>query len=242
MRFSCKTIPRTRFVHRQGNAVTELRRRFFIAALGAGGVAVQSPARAVDQPAAPVQTPSAPDVWLALSPAEADFAMVLVNVLIPADDLSPSGSDLGLAVYIDRQLAGAWGAGSRLYRAGPFLPGPPELGDQSPLLPREAVKAGILAADAAIAAQFGKGLAQLPVEAQTRAAHWLEQHQAAFFNQFLALTQEALFADPIYGGNRGKQGWALLGYPGLPALYRKGIARYRGRKYGHAPQSIADFG
>ena len=29
----------------------------------------------------------------------------------------------------------------------------------------------------------------------------------------LAHLQEGLFADPAYGGNRGKLGWQLLGHP-----------------------------
>ncbi|MEI7713958.1 MAG: gluconate 2-dehydrogenase subunit 3 family protein, partial [Rhodospirillales bacterium] len=30
-------------------------------------------------------------------------------------------------------------------------------------------------------------------------------------------TEEGYFADPIYGGNRDKVGWKLLGFPGLPS-------------------------
>lgn len=39
--------------------------------------------------------------------------------------------------YIDKQLAGAWGAGERLYRSGPWYPGTPEQGYQLPFTPGE---------------------------------------------------------------------------------------------------------
>ena len=53
-----------------------------------------------------------------------------VDTMIPADELSPSGSDCGVATFIDRQLASAWGGGAKMYRAGPFLKGKPEQGYQ----------------------------------------------------------------------------------------------------------------
>jgi gluconate 2-dehydrogenase gamma chain len=34
----------------------------------------------------------------------------------------------------------------------------------------------------------------------------------AFVKQLTSLTMEGAFADPSYGGNRGKGGWALLGF------------------------------
>ncbi len=215
----------------------ELPRRFFLASFGAAGALTQTaPAVAAETP-----PPHDPATWFALSADQVKFVESLVSLLIPADELSPSGRDLGLAVYIDRQLAGAWGAGSREYRAGPFLQGAPELGEQSPLLPRDAVKIGIAAAQTGILSQFGTPLDQLPAAKQIAAVTWLEHQQPAFFNQILALTQEGLFADPIYGGNKNKQGWAIVGYPGLPALYRKDIARYRNRKYDKPARSIEDF-
>jgi gluconate 2-dehydrogenase gamma chain len=59
-----------------------------------------------------------------------------------------------------------------------------------------------------------------------------------------ALYQSAMegsFADPIYGGNRNKVSWRMVGYPGLPATYAKTALAYRGKKVVIEPQSIADF-
>ena len=39
--------------------------------------------------------------------------------MCPADALTPNGTDCGLAIYIDRQLAGDFGKGGRMYSHGP---------------------------------------------------------------------------------------------------------------------------
>jgi hypothetical protein len=48
-----------------------------------------------------------PGPWLYFTADEAAAVEALVDRLIPADDLTPGGKDLGCAVYIDRQLAPA---------------------------------------------------------------------------------------------------------------------------------------
>ena len=62
-----------------------------------------------------------------------------------------------------------------------------------------------------------------------------------FFGFLLQNTKEGYFSDPIYGGNRNKASWRMIGYPGLPATYREKIEAYRGKRYEQEPQSIADF-
>ena len=61
--------------------------------------------------------------YLSFGPDEAGFVEVMVNVMCPADALTPSGVDCGLAAYIDRQLAGGFGKGARLYMRGPWARG-----------------------------------------------------------------------------------------------------------------------
>ena len=63
----------------------------------------------------------------------------------------------------------------------------------------------------------------------------------AFFAQLHGITMAGFFSDPIYGGNRDKVGWKLLGFPGLPATYADKIDAYRDKRYVADPQSIADF-
>jgi gluconate 2-dehydrogenase gamma chain len=62
-----------------------------------------------------------------------------------------------------------------------------------------------------------------------------------FFAQLHAITMAGFFADPIYGGNRDKVAWKLLGFPGLPATYADNVDAYRDKRYVADPQSIVDF-
>ncbi len=39
-------------------------------------------------------------------------------------------------------------------------------------------------------------------------------------------TVEGFFADPLYGGNRDKVGWKLVGFPGVAAYYANKITDY----------------
>jgi gluconate 2-dehydrogenase gamma chain len=139
------------------------RRRFLLGA-GLGGTAIAAGiselAEAQPQPAVPpppAAAPPAPDTepFITLTASEAAFIVAAVDTLIPADELSPSGSDCGVAIFIDRQLGSAWGGGAKMYRSGPFHKGKPEQGYQLALTPREFFAAGIAATNAWSRKDFG---------------------------------------------------------------------------------------
>ncbi len=220
-------------------------RRNFL--LGAGTAAAAAIAPAAP---APAQTPaSAPEPLLTLTPTEAAFMEAAVDTLIPADNLSPSASQCGVVTFIDRQLAGAYGSGARLYREGPFPKGKPELGYQLSLNPREFFRAGIVAANEWSHKTYGKEFDRLLPPQREEALKAMDQGKAEFaglaskmfFESLLAITMEGFFSDPVYGGNRDMASWKMVGYPGLPATYRDDIKTYKGKKYDKPPRSIADF-
>ena len=62
-----------------------------------------------------------------------------------------------------------------------------------------------------------------------------------FFEAVLQSAMEGFFADPMYGGNRNKVSWRMVGYPGLPATWAAKAEAYRGKKVSIEPQSIVDF-
>ncbi len=152
-------------------------------------------------------------------------------------------------MFIDRQLAGAYGSGARLYRGGPFQKGKPEHGYQLGLTPREFFGAGIAAATAWSGKTYGKPFDALAPADRAAALKAMEDGKAdfvdipskQFFDALLDITMEGFFADPIYGGNRDKASWKMIGFPGLPALYADKIEAYRDKRYDVPPQSIADF-
>jgi gluconate 2-dehydrogenase gamma chain len=197
-----------------------------------------APSQAVDASASPAacKMPSPTPGYLSCGPDEAGFVEAMVNVMCPADALTPDGVDCGLVTYIDRQLAGGFGKGARLYMRGPWREGKPELGYQSPLTPEQLFKAGLVAADAACRKRNGKSFSELDPSLADQFLHEIAELVYPLFEQ-------ACFADPIYGGNVGKVFWKAIGYPGLPAVHSQDMIDFRGKPFPGAadPKSIADF-
>jgi len=74
---------------------------------------------------------------------ESGFVEAAVDTLIPHDNVGPGALELGVATYIDRQMAGAYGKGDRMWLAGPYGEGTPQQGWQFAMTPAEFIKAGI---------------------------------------------------------------------------------------------------
>ena len=229
-------------------------RRDFLkgAMVGTAALAAGTPSQPAVAQTAAVQTAAASadaEALLTLTATEHAFVVAAVDTLIPADDLSPSGSACGVATFIDRQLGGAYGMGARLYRQGPFPKAKPELGYQLSLNPREFFRAGMKSANAWTRKTYGKDFDRLSEADRIVALKAMEDDKAPFpgftskmfFDALLQITMEGFFSDPIYGGNRDMAGWKMVGYPGLPATYREDIKTYFGKKYDKPPRSIADF-
>lgn len=181
---------------------------------------------------------------------EADFVEALVDHMVPADELGPKGSDIGINTYIDRALAGGWGKGERLYLQGPWKQGTPSQGYQLPLTPAELYRAGIAATNDHCRKAYGKPFDQLDEAQRENVLVALSSGKIAFDNGLPArvfwttiyqTVMEGMFADPIYGGNRGKAGWRMIGFPGAIAVHRENIERYRDKKFPVDPISIADM-
>jgi gluconate 2-dehydrogenase gamma chain len=232
-------------------------RRDFLKGAGAAGTAaasvltgaLTSPAQAQTPANASTLPPPPNEALLTLTATEAAFLGAAYDTFIPADKLSPSGTDCGLVAFIDRQLAGAWGSGARLYRSGPFVKGTPAQGYQLPLTPREFFAAGIKATNAWTRKAYGKDFDRLSPADRDAALKLMDAGKAElpdlngkqFFEMLYQSAMEGFFADPMYGGNRDKIGWRMVGYPGLPATYRNVAEAWRGKKQKIEPQSIVDF-
>ncbi|MBV8618178.1 MAG: gluconate 2-dehydrogenase subunit 3 family protein [Curvibacter sp.] len=220
--------------------------------MGGAASGVAMPAQAAATPEAAATLPDPLPGYQSFSPDEAAFVEALVDTLCPADAYTPSGVDCGLAVYIDRQLAGSFGQGDRRYRQGPFQPGKPQFGWQFPLSPEQFFKAGVAAANAELRRRGKSTLDELPTPEADAFLHELAEGRVkteeldlgVWFNELVyPLFNEACFSDPIYGGNNGKVFWKLIGYPGLPATHALDIVQFRDKPFpgSSKPMSIADF-
>jgi gluconate 2-dehydrogenase gamma chain len=176
------------------------------------------------------------------------FLEAAVARLIPADDLGPGAREAGVSVFIDRQLHGDFGTMAREYRLGPWAEGTPQQGYQSPLTPRELYRAAIAEVDRLCLSRHGRRFSELDPAQQDAVLHGLEEGTLAleaapaqlFFWLLWQNTKEGFFADPVYGGNRGKVGWKLVGFPGVAAAYTEQIEKH-GAPYRVEPVSIADL-
>lgn len=186
--------------------------------------------------ASPPDQPAQGEAWTFFTSEEAATVEAIVETLIPADELSPSGKDAGCAVFIDRQLAGPFGDSRKLYMQPPFHPGTTTQGLQSPITPAERYRAGIAALNALCRETFhGKNFAALDVGQRDQMLRQAESKPLkpfdeadprAFFELILQNTMEGFFADPIYGGNHDMVGWKMVGFPGYRYDYRDYIRRY----------------
>jgi gluconate 2-dehydrogenase gamma chain len=228
-------------------------RRNFVSSLGA---AVVAPAAAVGvtpanadagrESSASVGAQDATPLYLFFNAAEARFIEAACERLIPADELGPGALGAGVPNYLDKQLGGAWGAGERLYRSGPWQQGTPSQGYQLPFTPAELFHAA-LGAIVRDLEKRGTAFADLGPDAQDDYLKSLETGASeldgvpapVFFDMLLKMTIEGFFSDPVYGGNRNMVAWRMIGFPGAYADYYEAIDRH-GVKFEREPMSLAE--
>jgi gluconate 2-dehydrogenase gamma chain len=240
-----------------------VRRRDVLKGLGvtgavAGIVATTRPTvhEAEAQPAAQAHTHAAArndhaaEAFRFFTPPEAAVVVALVDTLIPKDDVGPGGVEVGVPVFIDRELGGAYGRGARMYLDGPFGQGTPQQGYQLPLPPADLYRVGIADLNAWCAkTRGGKTFDQLSPADRNAALKAVEAGQAefaqvparSFFSILLQNTMEGYFADPMYGGNRNSAVWKMIGFPGAIGMYGEVIEKYRNKPYAVEPKSIQDL-
>jgi len=133
----------------------------------------------------------------ALSDAQLRLLAAIVDRIIPKDELSPSASESGVTVYINRSL-------------GDYL-----------AAEKPAFIEGLAMTDAFARRTQDKAFADLSAEKQDAVLTAMDNSTAggfpsakAFFDRVHRLTLEGMFGDPYYGGNKNFAGWDLIQYPG----------------------------
>lgn len=180
---------------------------------------------------------------------ESAFIEAAIDTLIPADDVGPGAVEAGVATYIDRQMAGGYGKGDRLYLEGPFGEGSPQQGYQLAMTPSELIRIGIADVNGHTQKKFNKTFdslsstdrASVMTELDGRKVDLPSVPTETFFELLLQLTIEGYFADPLYGGNRNKASWKMIGFPGASAMYVDKIEPFRNRPYAAEPMGIQDL-
>lgn len=196
-----------------------------------------------------MQDTSNENVYGYLTQPEVRFLDAAVARLIPADELGPGAKEAGVTYFIDQQLVSSWGTHGRNYRMGPWPEGTPEQGFQSRLTPQEIYRAAIRETNVHCLKQYQKAFEFLGPQQQDEMLRGLEDGKIEleslssklFFGLLLRNTVEGFFADPIYGGNRDKIGWKLIGFPGVAAATYNDRLEKHNVPYRVEPVSILDI-
>lgn len=161
------------------------------------------------------------------TPAQFRIVDSATERIYPEDDLGPGASKLGVAFFIDHQLAGDWGFNGRDYMQPPFYAGEKEQGYQGRLKRREIFDIGLREMDNYSMTKYSKGFAALEAEQQEEVLKAFETDEAklttisasTFFKMLRSATLEGVYSDPLYGGNLNMDGWRMRNYPGAQMSY-----------------------
>jgi gluconate 2-dehydrogenase gamma chain len=224
-------------------------RRDFLKSAGTAAVTTAAAPAVVGGTAAAAQAPGAgapaARTYRFFTPDEAAFVEAAMARLIPADAQWAGALEADVPVYLDRELAGAWGAGARFYASGPWRQGTPSQGYQLPHTPAEFFRKAIRGVNALLRAE-NRDFTRMSAADQDAFLQGLEKGSAdldgipseVFFDNLLASTVEGFFADPAYGGNRDMVSWRMIGFPGAHAAYHDLVERH-GVVVRRAPVSFA---
>ncbi|MFC4737659.1 gluconate 2-dehydrogenase subunit 3 family protein [Bacillus daqingensis] len=148
--------------------------------------------------------------------------------IFPEDDNGPGAIELGVPYYIDRQLAGPWGLNAKEYMDGPFQEGEATQGSQTRVPRGDMFLIGLRRINAESQSRFDTSFYDLEdAEQQNEILQALENDDISmpgftaseFLQTMIVATMEGAYCDPVYGGNRGMQGWQMKEFPGAQMAY-----------------------
>lgn len=147
--------------------------------------------------------------------------------IFPKDETGPGATELYVAFFIDNQLASGYGYNVREYMQGPFFPGAPTQGPQSPLKNSELILQGIKALNTQSKKSYGNNFDSITPDQQDNILKMCEAGKiptdgftsSYFFETLRGLVIAGVYADPIYSGNNKMGGWLQKNYPGAQMSY-----------------------
>ena len=177
---------------------------------------------------------------------EAAFIEAACARIVPSDATGPGAMEAGVPLFLDRQLAGEYGAGARLYMQGPFGKGTATQGYQSKYPPAGLHRAAIKAIGDHLSQGGGQPFHKRAAADQDAFLKDLEAGKTdlgpdvdakAYFKLLLQNVMEGYFCDPIHGGNRGLSAWKMIGFSGARYDQRAYVLAY-GKPYPLPPVGI----
>jgi gluconate 2-dehydrogenase gamma chain len=163
-----------------------------------------------------------------LTQPEALIVAAAASRIFPSDETGPGAQEAGVAIFIDRQLAGPWGRDRYRYTQEPFEQNTPvEFGYQGKATPRQVYREGL---------KELRGFDQLLPTEQDNKLRQIES--TLFFSLLRRNTIEGMFSDPIHGGNIDMIGWQLIGFPGPRMSNYADVDKHFGKAFRPKPVSL----
>ncbi|CAD2070668.1 gluconate 2-dehydrogenase [Jeotgalicoccus coquinae] len=147
--------------------------------------------------------------------------------IFPEDELGPGAIALGVGWFIDHELASGYGVNAREYMKGPFKEGTDFQGPQYAILRRDLFMEAIRVMNVTAQENHDVLFHELEPEQQDDILSQLESDElelrgakaSDFFEELRLATLSGAYADPLYRGNKGMQGWEMKKFPGAYMSY-----------------------
>ncbi|MBP2078828.1 gluconate 2-dehydrogenase subunit 3 family protein [Oceanobacillus polygoni] len=170
--------------------------------------------------ATPAANPNA--ALMFFTPDQYQTTIAATERIFPADDNGPGAADLNVAIYIDHQLASPWGINAKDYMLGAFYKAEATQQEQVRILRKDLFLLGLKGLDDYSAKKFDSKFTSLDAQQQDEVLTDFEKGEhklsgvssSIFFGLLRMLTIEGAYADPMYGGNKDMEGWAMRKFPG----------------------------
>lgn len=180
----------------------------------------KEPANNDEHVATPAANPNA--ALMFFTPDQYQTTVAATDRIFPTDDNGPGAADLDVAIYIDHQMASPWGINAKDYMLGKFYPAEETQQEQIRILRKDLFLLGLKGLDDYSVKEFDGKFVSLSTEQQDKVLTDFEKgdyklsgvSSNLFFGLLRVLTIEGAYADPMYGGNKDMQGWAMRKFPG----------------------------
>lgn len=178
-----------------------------------------------------------------------DFAILeqAVERIFPEDDNGPGAIELGVPVFIDKQLAGDFGSNKKDYMHPPLRSVKGVQSYQTLMSRGEVFIEGLRKLDFESKDRHDESFKDLEEDRMDEILQDMEDEKielegvssATFFKLLRKMTIEGAYSDPLYGGNKDMKGWKMREHPGLRASYKDLIDSEEFQKL--EPVSLKDY-
>ena len=172
------------------------------------------------QPHKPTENPNVALMYF--TPEQYRITEAATERIFPKDHNGPGAKELLVTYYIDHQLAGGWGTGTKEYTSGPFYPGESTQGYQGRLNRQQIFEIGLKGIQDQSLKTYENAFEKLSEEEQDAILTEFAEGKVElkgisssyFFGVLRTATIEGAYADPLYGGNADMEGWKMKNFPG----------------------------